>query len=94
MNATMNKACPENEIFVKAMLGELPEDGRRDFLSHISTCPGCRLKFEALAKIETQLKAREDHIPETLCSTGGQRTQGMGRPTGQGFVRKRPLPSG
>jgi hypothetical protein len=66
MNETMNKACPENEIFVKAMLGELAGDSRRDFLGHVSTCPGCRLKFEALAKIETHLKAREDRIPETV----------------------------
>ncbi len=65
MNATMNRACPKNEIFVRAMLGELPADSRRDFLSHVSTCPGCRLKFEALVKIENHLKAREDRIPGT-----------------------------
>jgi hypothetical protein len=68
MNASMNRACPENEMFVKAMLGDLPDDSRRDFLSHVSACPGCRLKFETLAEIEVHLEAGGGHIPRAVLS--------------------------
>jgi hypothetical protein len=73
MNATMNRACPENEMFVKAMLGELPGNSRRDFLRHVSVCPVCRLKFEALAEIEVHLEARGGHIPMAVLSEGEAR---------------------
>ncbi len=70
MNAFMNRVCPEDEMLVKLMMGELPVDNRRDLLSHISSCPKCRLKFETLAEIETQLQARGDPFPKAVLSAG------------------------
>jgi hypothetical protein len=70
MNALTNRECPENETLVKSMMGELPVDSRRRLLSHVSSCPSCRLKFETLAEIESRLLAKGDHIPKAILSAG------------------------
>jgi hypothetical protein len=80
MKTTAKKRCPGLDTFVGAMMGELSESDRESFLSHVSACPACRLKFGALAELESELEARQSLIPEVGLSAAEEKAlRRMGR---------------
>jgi len=73
MKSAAKKLCPGQDDFVGAMMGELSKSDGQSFFSHLSACPGCRLKFEALAELEAELEARKSQFPEAGLSAAEEK---------------------
>ena len=62
-------ACPKNEVFIKALIGELGEDEKESFVDHIFRCPKCRLKFHAIKALNRESRQEGKDVPDgTLTS--------------------------
>jgi hypothetical protein len=91
--------CPKKEDFIRAFLGETGDYSRQEFLDHVRRCPCCRPKMQVLAKVQAELEARADTVPESgltgeemreLRRVAGERLRLM-RPRAR-FISFRPLP--
>ncbi len=61
--------CPKNEVFLKALVGELGEDEKESFIDHIFCCSKCRLKFDAIKGLNREYRREAKDIPDgTLTS--------------------------
>jgi hypothetical protein len=69
-NMNSNKtACPKNEVFIKALSGELGENEKESFVDHIFCCSKCRLKFDAIKALNRECRQEGKDIPDgTLTS--------------------------
>jgi len=51
-------ACPSDESFLNAFLGRGTLEAKDALLTHIQTCARCRIKFDALLQVRTEVEAR------------------------------------
>lgn len=56
--------CPEDSVFIHAILGDLPSEKKEGFIDHVFGCPECRLKFEALNSINRDLQNKAKDISQ------------------------------
>jgi len=60
----MKSGCPSDETLTKAFQNDLSKRKKDNLVDHIFNCPRCRIKFEALTKIQAELKLIENNIIE------------------------------
>jgi hypothetical protein len=51
-------ACPSDESFLNAFLGRGTLEAKDALLTHIQTCSRCRIKFDALLQVRTEVESR------------------------------------
>jgi hypothetical protein len=64
VNKKMPRSCPEKETFLRAFMGEMASEERKNFMDHISLCSTCRSMFEAMTQLQAELKAREKAVED------------------------------
>jgi hypothetical protein len=62
VNKKMPRSCPGKQAFLRAFMGEIAPEERRNFVDHISLCPSCRSLFEAMTQLQAELGPREKAI--------------------------------
>jgi hypothetical protein len=65
--------CPEDSIFIQAILGNLPMEKKEGFINHVFSCPECRLKFEALNSLRRDLQNKADDFSQEALTKGEER---------------------
>ena len=65
--------CPEDSIFILAILGDLPMEEKEGFIDHVFICPECRLKFEALNSLRRDLQKKENDFSQEALTKDEQR---------------------
>ncbi|OGD22179.1 MAG: hypothetical protein A2W03_09820 [Candidatus Aminicenantes bacterium RBG_16_63_16] len=51
-----SRVCPDDKVFVKAFLSELNLEKQDALIAHVLTCSRCRLKFQTMRKVKSELK--------------------------------------
>jgi hypothetical protein len=64
VNKTMPRSCPGKQTFLRAFMGEMAPEERRNFMNHVSLCPSCGGLFEAMTQLQAELKAREKAVED------------------------------
>jgi hypothetical protein len=68
MTRSILRECPADESIVQYMSAELGEDDRGALTEHVSQCPYCQLRLNALSSLQGELEAKKEDIPDTELS--------------------------
>lgn len=68
MKSTILRECPSDESIVHYFLTELREDARGALTEHLSRCPYCQLRLNALSSLRDEIEAKKEDIPDIALS--------------------------
>lgn len=73
MSEKTKRFCPDAGLMTRALMEELSPREKEGLLSHVSRCPSCRSKYEALIQLQADLRAREKALEEIKLSRDEER---------------------
>jgi hypothetical protein len=68
MKRSILKECPSGESIVLYFSAEIGEDDRGALTEHVSQCPYCQLRLNALSSLRRELEAKKEDLPDTALS--------------------------
>jgi len=68
-----SKRCPGDGELLAYFAGETNESAGKALIDHVFLCRDCRLRFDALRELDTEVAARLANVPETPLDAGEAR---------------------